>query len=211
MKAPTVLDGPRAPNLDLLKRDPNLVGNKPGIPGQATVPVGVVDEIEKANTKVKDRTKFRFRSPNSARVVLLYAEPDALLPGGRIVRGKIYQAKFKDGFWETRDGWMTSDGKIITHEQQAKWLMNSQYYSSVPNEGEMWDADLEEQTAALAMYRGFVAAVQSDPKLLSMLKKDLAATDFDMISALAQARKPIDPAPAAEPVQDSASVPSILS
>ncbi len=190
MKAPTVLDGPRAPNLDLLKRDPNLVGNKPGIP--SGVPIGVMDDIERATQKVKDTSKFRFRSPNANRVVLLYAEPDTLLPGGKIVRGKIYQARFKEGFWETRDGWMTSDGKIISHEQQKEWLMKSQYFSSVPNEGEMWDADLEEQTAAMAMYRGFVAAVQSDPKLLSQLKKDLASTDFDMLSALANARKPVD-------------------
>lgn len=187
-RVPTVLDGARSPNLNLLTPDPNLVGSP--APGAATVPTGVVDRIEKANKKVMDRNKFRFRSPNANRIVLLYAEPDSILPGGKIVRGKIYQAKFRDGFWETKDNWMTSLGEVISHEQQRDWIKASQFYSDETGVGEMWDADLEEQTAAFALYRGFVNAIQQDPKLLQVLKQDLGSSDFDLIAALAAAKKP---------------------
>lgn len=186
-KVPTVLDGPRSPNLNLLQPDPMLVGNKPAQPYGA--PVGIVDDIEKTQRALEDRKKFRVRSPNANRVVLLYAEPDTILPGGKIARGKIYQAKFKEGYWETKDNWYTSDRQLITHEQQLAWLKQSQDWSETPGFGGMWDADQEEHTAALALYNGFVQTIQRDPKLMDMLRKDLKASDFDMISALAEAKK----------------------
>lgn len=149
------------------------------------VPTGIVDKLEKTAVPEK-REKFRYRSRFSNHMILLYAEPDTVLPGGKIVRGKVFQAKFKDGYWETQDKWAE---KGFSHEQQNEWIRASENFSETPGHGDFWDADIEAHTQAVAQYNSFLTAIQSDPKLKEMLRRDLAGSDFNIIEALSATKK----------------------
>lgn len=129
-----------------------------------------------------NRTLWRFRSRASNHMVLLWAEPDEYLPGGRLKRGKIVHAKFKDGYFET------------ANKEYAKILLAN------PNCGigqDFWDADHEDRLARDAQYSSFKKSVNADPELFARFRKDYEAGDFDDVLT-APEKRPVDDAVLAE-------------
>lgn len=201
-RTPIVVDGLRQPDDRMSILQPDPYRGAPAAKTGTEVPVGIAERIAKSGAAVEGREKYRYRSKFANHTILMFAEPDQVLPGGRIVRGKVMQAKFKDGYWETRNDFRFANGDPVSHEKQREWIESSQNFSREPGIGDFWDADLQEHVNARSIYTSFVEAVQSDPKLVEMLKRDLAAQDFDIVAALASKPRPAtDEEPAGDLVE----------
>jgi hypothetical protein len=152
-------------------REPQVID---GVRSTSDVPVrlgsfgpdGSAPKVLAAETPAYDPAKalWRFRSRAVNHMILLWAEPDEYMPGGRLKRGKIVHARFKEGQYET------------TSAEYAKIMLAN------PNCGigrDFWDADHEDELARTAQYNAFKKNVQADPELFARFRKDFGAGDFD--------------------------------
>jgi hypothetical protein len=120
---------------------------------------------------IHERKIFKFRSRNRFHTVLLEAYPDHMLPNGRVEKGYTVLAKFKDGEYTTTD------------RHHAEILTENPNYGM---HGDYWDAEHEDQAAALATYNMFRDEVRSNPALFQRFMQDMAAGDFDVQAIAAQ-------------------------
>lgn len=170
-QAPAIVTGLRSPDqMDARLGTATTDGRERG--GDQADVKDNIPQVGKINPKhleplqpIHERKIFKFRSRNRFHTVLLEAYPDHMLPNGRVEKGYTVLAKFKDGEYTT------------TNREHAEILTRNPNYGM---QGDYWDAEHEDQAAALATYNMFRDEVRSNPSLFQRFMKDMAAGDFDV-------------------------------
>lgn len=124
-----------------------------------------------------ERKKRRFRSKYWSHRVLVSAEPDVVLAGGRVKQGKTKYAQFNQGYLETED------------QETIKALTEGRNFGS-----DYWDADEMDHQAALQSQAAYEDSVRRNPDMLRGLLEKVKAGDFDDVLGV----KPEAPAEAAQ-------------
>ncbi len=101
-------------------------------------------------------------------MLLLKAIPARVTAEGRIEKGNTMMALFRDNHYETSD----PEVNALIREASSFGV-------------EIWDADEQDQAAAVAEYEAFATNLKKHPHLLQRLKKDINRKDFAVIEALA--------------------------